>query len=196
MKESKKIGSFKDYCWEQKKLKLNEAALTITCDWWDEAIVEVMQDLEEEVNGVFDWDGVLKYVETKNSILGRTTPAHPDNAVLEHIKELIFERHGSSFFCGDANWRNWDNATLHSKGLVIEELASVIMGKVKEKTSQSNVEHTISLVDPKPTILVPMTYAPDDFEDELCDDLPFENKKYAVKGFEDFTGQQKKEKKQ
>jgi len=193
MKESKKIGSFKDYCYEQKMLRLNEAALTITCDWWDEAIVEVMQDLANETNGPWNWEDLVKYVETKNSILGRSTPSYPENAVLQHIKELIFIRHGGSFFQDDQNWMDWDNVTLHSKGLVIEELAGVILDKVKEKTNQSNDKHTLRLMDPEPTIMVPMTpVIPDE---ECCDDLPFEGKKYAVKDFEDFLAEKKVEKK-
>lgn len=192
MTGSRKIGSFKEYCYEQRMMKLNEEKLTITCDWWDQAIVEVMQDLEKETYGLYNWDSLVKYVKVKDSILGRTTPVLPEVAVSQHIKELIFNHHGDSLFQNDNTWMDWDNATLHSKGVVIEELASVILDKVREKTGQKaeNTGHTAKLVDGEPEVLVPMTPLELAVAEEDIEDLSCENN-HSIKKFDGFIREKK-----
>lgn len=183
--KSKRIGTFKEFLHSQ---KLNEN-VNIEVDWWDECIVEVLQDLEEECQGFLTMDSLQRYITTKFSILGRKWDEYIDNIYIMHIKDLIFQHHGDSFcLTGESG-----NAELHSKGVVIEELAAVIYDKFVQKAEpQASSTPTTKLVDREKTTMVPMKPVPVvndvDYPGEYCEDLPWEydceNKK--VKKFADF----------
>lgn len=195
--DSKKIGTFKQFLKQQRQRKLNETKLHVECEWWDTCIVEVMQELETECQGFLVWETIIKYCQEKWIVLGRSLPLpeDEDNLLTQHIKDLIFQFHGNSFY---TDWKcdyGWDNQQVHSKGLVIEELAAVILEKVREKakpqgeTETDNLTGTLS--DKEEIKMVPMKPAQsDNCEDEYCEDLPYEyesHKVRPVKGFEDFT---------
>lgn len=197
-KKSKRIGTFKQFLNEQRQKKINEANVNIECDWWDSCIVEVMQELETESNGIMDWDTIISFCKQKWAILGRSLP-QPENdsdlLLTEHIKDLIFYLHGTSFY---TDWKcdyGWDNQQVHSKGLVIEELAAEILNKVREKTKPlgepDTGNPTGTLSDREKATLVPMKPAPSyDCEDEYCEDLPYEYESHRVspvKGFKDYA---------
>lgn len=194
--DSKRIGTFKEFLKEQRQKRINEAKVNIECDWWDACIVEVMQALEDKCQGFLVWETIIKYCKDKWAILGRSLPIpdYDDNLLTQHIKDLIFQFHGNSFY---TDWKcdyGWDNQQVHSKGLVIEELAAVILAKVKEKTKPEGEpdtgETTGTLSDREEIKMVPMKPAPvyDDCEDEYCEDLPYESHKVKpVKGFSDYT---------
>ena len=195
--ESKKIGTFKQFLHQQRVKKINEAKVNIECDWWDACIVEVMQKLQDECLGILDWDAIIKYCKDKWAILGRPLPQpeYDDNILTQHIKDLIFQFHGDSLY---TDWKcdvGWNNQQVHSKGLVIEELAAVILDKVREKTNPEGEpdtgDTTGTLLDREKTTLVPMTPVSSyDCEDEYCEDLPYEyesHKVKPVKGFEAYT---------
>ena len=131
---SKRLGTFKEFLSQQRMKIINEANVKIECDWWDACIVEVLQELETECQGVLAWDVIINFCKQKWAILGRTLPQpeYDDNLLTQHIKDLIFQLHGGSFY---TDWKcdyGWDNSQVHSKGLVIEELAAVILEKVKD----------------------------------------------------------------
>lgn len=195
--ESKRIGTFKQFLKQQRRKQINESKVSIECDWWDQAIIEVMQKLQDECLGILDWDTIIKFCKDKWAILGRPLPQpeYDDNILTQHIKDLIFQLHGDSFY---TDWKcdvGWDNQQVHSKGLVIEELAAVILDKVREKTKPEGEpdtgDTTGTLLDREKTTLVPMTPVPSyDCEDEYCEDLPYEyesHKVKPVKGFEAYT---------
>ena len=189
--ESKKIGTFKQFLKEQSVKKINEARVSLEVDWWDEGIVEVMQILNDECNGILDYETLVNYVKGKFQILGRPDPGYDEGFLLQHIKDLIFQLHGDSFVCdGMCNWG--DTSEIQAKGLVVSELAKVILDKVLEtiKTSDDPIpgETRVSLVDKQPRTLVPMTEPVSDEEEDYMDDLPFESHNVSpVKGFNDYT---------
>ena len=190
--ESKKIGTFKQFLKEQSVKKINEARVSLEVDWWDSCLVEVNQILSDECGGILDYESLVNYVKGKFQILGRPDPGYDEGFLLQHIKDLIFQLHGDSFVCdGMCSWG--DTSEIQAKGLVVSELAKVILDKVMEtiKTSDDPVpgETRVSLVDKQPRTLVPMT-EPDPDEDEYCEDLPFEyesHKVRPVKGFNEYT---------
>ena len=198
---SAKIGNFKQFLKEQNQKKINEAKVNIECDWWDACIVEVMQELETECQGFLVWEKIINFCKQKWAILGRSLPQPEyDEALLlqNHIKDLVFQFHGNSFY---TDWKcdyGWDNQQVHSKGLVIEELAAVILAKVKEKTKPEGEpdtgETTGTLSDREDVTLVPMKPAPvyDDCEDEeYYDNLPYESHKVKpVKKFSEYSKMQ------
>ena len=190
--KSKKIGTFKQFLNEQRIQKINEARVSLEIEWWDPCIVEVMQIMKDECAGSLDYETLVNYVKGKFQIMGRPDPGYDEGFLLQHIKDLIFQLHGDSFVCdGMCNWG--DTSEIQAKGLVVSELAKVILDKVMEtiKTSDDPVpgETRVSLVDKQPRTLVPMT-EPDPDEDEYCEDLPYEyesHKVRPVKGFKDYT---------
>ena len=192
--DSKKIGTFKEFLKEQRQKKINEQKLSIEIAWWDECIVEVMQDLKDECNGFLDYDTLVKYVKSKNMILGKDGSDYDEALLLAHIKDLIFQHHGDSLFTdGGCSWGD-NNPEVQAKGLAVGELAKVILDKVLEtiKTDDDPISGTTSatLSDQQPKTLIPAVPVAscDDCDDDECyDDLPYESHKVKpVKGFNDY----------
>ena len=169
--KNKRLSTFQEYL---KEKKLNESNVNIECEFWDECIAEVLQDLEESCNGCFDWTVLGDYIKAKFSILGREWDEYIDNIYVLHIKDLIWTHHSKSFTDGTYT----DNAALHSKGIVVEQLAATIYDKLCEKLGDSTSTNTkIKVAD-----VVPAP-EPDDICGDL-DDLPFESR--VVKTYKDF----------
>lgn len=194
--DSKKIGTFKQFLKQQRQKRINEQKLSIEIAWWDECIVEVMQDLKDECNGFLDYDTLIKYVKGKNQILGKTDdPGYDEALLLAHIKDLIFQHHGDSLYTdGGCSWGD-NNPEVQAKGLAVGELAKVILDKVLEtiKTDDDPIPGTTSatLSDQQPKTLIPaipVSSCDDCGDDEYSEDLPFEHKKVRpVKKFNDYT---------
>ena len=191
--KSKRIGTFKQFLNKQSVKKINEARVSLEIEWWDECIVEVMQDLADECNGFLDYETLVNYIKGKFQILGRPDPGYDEGFLLQHIKDLIFQLHGDSFVCdGMCSWG--DTSEIQAKGLVVSELAKVILDKVLEtiKTPDDPIpgETRVSLTDKQPRTLVPMTEPVSDEEEDYMDDLPFESHKVRpVKGFNDYLNE-------
>ena len=193
--ESKRIGTFKQFLKEQRRKKINEANVSIECEWWDQCILEVMQEIEDECQVSFSWDTIIKYCKDKWAILGRPIPQpESDDSILlqEHLKDLIFQFHGKSFYVDWNYGASWDNSQIHSKGIVIEELSSVILDKIREKTMPqkgtpaNNVTGTLS--DREEVTLVPMKpIYTNDCEDEYYEDLPIEYESKRVYDFRKYS---------
>ena len=189
--KSKRVGTFKEFLKEQSVKKINEARVSLEIDWWDSCIVEVMQIMKDECAGTLDYETLVNYIKGKFQILGRPDPGYDEGFLLQHIKDLIFQLHGDSFVCdGMCSWG--DTSEIQAKGLVVSELAKVILDKVLEtiKTSDDPTpgETRVSLTDKQPRTLVPMTEPVSDEEEDYMDDLPFESHKVSpVKGFNDYT---------
>lgn len=187
--KSKRVGTFKQFLKEQSVKKINEARVSLEIDWWDSCIVEVMQIMKDECAGTLDYETLVNYVKGKFQILGRPDPGYDEGFLLQHIKDLIFQLHGDSFVCdGMCNWG--DTSEIQAKGLVVSELAKVILDKVLETKKTSDDpnpgETRVSLTDKQPRTLVPMTEPVSDEEEDYMDDLPFESKR-PVKKFNDYT---------
>lgn len=191
--DSKRIGTFKQFLNEQSVKKINEARVSLEIEWWDECIVEVMQIMKDECNGFLDYETLVNYIKGKFQILGRPDPGYDEGFLLQHIKDLIFQLHGDSFVCdGMCSWG--DTSEIQAKGLVVSELAKVILDKVLETKKTSDDpnpgETRVSLTDKQPRTLVPMTEPVSDDEENDMDDLPFESHKVRpVKGFNDYLNE-------
>lgn len=182
--ESKKIGTFKQFLKEQSVKKINEARVSLEVDWWDSCIVEVNQILSDECGGILDYESLVNYVKGKFQILGRPGPGYDEGFLLQHIKDLIFQLHGDSFVCdGMCSWG--DTSEIQAKGLVVSELAKVILDKVMDtiKSPDDPIpgETRVSLVDKVPA---------NEFPGENVEELPYEYESHRVspvKGFKDYA---------
>lgn len=191
--KSKRIGSFKNFLQQQNKQRLNEARVSLEIEWWDPCIAEVMQIMKDECAGSLDYETLVNYVKGKFQILGRPDPGYDEGFLLQHIKDLIFQLHGDSFVCdGMCNWG--DTSEIQAKGLVVSELAKVILDKVMEtiKSPDDPIpgETRVSLVDRKEQEDEPDTTIDDNGTVEYEEDLPYEyesHKVRPVKGFGDYA---------
>lgn len=182
--ESKKIGTFKQFLKEQRVKKINEARVSLEVDWWDECILEIEDALKASCNGILDYETLVNYVNGKFQILGRPDPGYDEGFLLQHIKDLIFQLHGDSFVCdGMCSWG--DTSEIQAKGLVVSELAKVILDKVMDtiKSPDDSIpgETRVSVVDKVPA---------EEFPGENVEDLPYEyesHKVSPVKGFKDYA---------
>lgn len=191
--KSKRIGSFKNFLQQQNKQRLNEARVSLEIEWWDPCIAEVMQIMKDECAGSLDYETLVNYVKGKFQILGRPDPGYDEGFLLQHIKDLIFQLHGDSFVCdGMCNWG--DTSEIQAKGLVVSELAKVILDKVMEtiKSPDDPIpgETRVSLVDRKEQEDEPDTTIDNNGTVEYEEDLPYEyesHKVRPVKGFRDYA---------
>lgn len=182
--KSKRIGTFKQFLKEQRIQKITEERVSLEVTWWDSCILEVMQIMKDECAGFLDYDNLVSYVKGKFSILGRPDPGYDEGFLLQHIKDLIFQLHGDSFVCdGMCNWG--DTSEIQAKGLVVSELAKVILDKVMDtiKSPDDPIpgETKVSLVDKVPA---------NEFPGENVEDLPYEYESHRVspvKGFKEYA---------
>jgi len=196
-KKSKRIGTFKQFLNEQRIQKLKEERVSLEVTWWDQCIIEVLDKCKEACSGTLDYQCLVDYVKGKFQIMGRPDPGYDEGFLLQHIKDLIFQLHGDSFVCdGMCNWG--DTSEIQAKGLVVSELAKVILDKLMNtiKTPDDPIpgETRVSLVDKQPRTLVPMTEPGTTIDDngtvEYEEDLPYEyesHKVRPVKGFNEYT---------
>lgn len=177
--ERKKIENFKQYVQNQKILKEN---VEIEVDWWEQCQIEVMQELERICSGVLSMDVISEYIKNKFLILGRPYSERSDNLIIMHIKDLIFQYHGDSL-CNGISAIN-DNEEIHSKGIVIEQLAKEIFDKLADKELEiDTIKTKLSDEEPMEPIIVS---AEVDYPNENCEDLPIEYESRKVKGFADY----------
>lgn len=133
-----KIRKFKGFVQanENKKLdvkrELNETKFSLEIEWWDQAVEEVIQDIQAAIPAL-TWNNLCEYVKTREIILGieHTYDVLPEVLIADYIKQLIWNHHGDSFFT-DGNSFGLHKATLHAQGLAISELSQVIMKKLQE----------------------------------------------------------------
>lgn len=193
--KNKRIGTFKQFLKEQKKQELQEARMSLDIEWWDSCILEVMQSCKDSCNGVLNYENLVNYVKGKFSILGRPDPGIDEAFLLAHIKDLIFQLHGDTLVSdGMCNWE--DTSEVQAKGLVVSELAKVILDKIlatiKSPDDPIPGITSVSLTDKIPRTLVPMTEPAQEEDEEdccdACDDLPFESRKTKpVMGFKEYS---------
>lgn len=177
--ECKKIGTFIQFVNEQRIQKIKEERVALEVEWWDQCILEVLDKCKEVCSGMLDYQTLVDYIKGKFQILGRPDPGYDEGFLLQHIKDLIFQLHGDSFVCdGMCNWG--DTSEIQAKGLVVSELAKVIMDKILDtiKSPDDPIQGVtkVCLVDRK-----------EQEEEEGSveyDDLPFEGKR-PVKNFKE-----------
>lgn len=187
--KAKRLPTFKEFCNgqnEHKKLKEN---VNIEVEWWDQCIVEVLQDLKDECGGHLSELLLSQYIKNKFSILGREWDEYNDNIYIMHIKDLIWTHHGDSLCLG---CDEEGNKAVHTKGVVIEELSSEIFRRLMMMANSPLADDSPNavLADKENVTLVPMKEVPDS-PDEDCEDECCESRK--VKGFQEYSVRKLKE---
>ena len=188
---SKRLGTFREFLKQQRIKQLKEQKVTLEIEWWDDCILEVKKDLEDECNGFLDYDNLLSFVKNKYKILGREEPGYEEELLLQHIKDLIFQHHWDSLvFDGKCSYGD-NSAEIQALGLAVSQLAKEILDKVLDtiKTSDDPVPGTTSIgvVDNNPV---------EDCGDEYFEDLPIGYENKVVMGMGKYTKMIKEAKQQ
>lgn len=177
--KSKRIGSFEQFCKAQKKKQLlkeqNEIAIDVP--FYQDAIDSVLEDLRYIAGDPIDWDRLIDYIKMKYLIIDRDVPGGED-LIVAHVRDLLFQRFGDTILGGDCGCLTGNTAEIGAKTLVISQLASDILHKVR-------VEAGLELEpepepDPKPLSKVTLDY------EYACDDDCYYGER-RVAGFGDFS---------
>ena len=141
--------TFMEYCHKEKKINEENAAnIKVEVEWWQDAVIRVLDELHSIAGTPITWERLLDYCRARNLILGREAPFFVDELVLALIRELIFQYYGSTFFDGqDLSGSSFKSAELGTKILVVSQLGDEILKQVKiegcRQTGQRCVPHAI-----------------------------------------------------
>ena len=175
----KKIEPFAEFCKAQKKINENNVPnIKVEVGWWDDAISLVMADLRGVAGNPIVWPRLVDYCRTKFMALSRDIPVLMENMVLAHIRDLIFQYYGSTFFCGeDLSGDSFETAALGTKLLVISRLGNEILDLVK---IEAGIIEKPSEPEDSPNTVASVALEDDSYYE---DGLPFERKVYYCDEF-------------
>lgn len=157
--KSQKIGTFDQYCKAQKKKQLlkeqNEIAIDVP--FYQDAIESVLGDLRYVGGGEpIDWNALIDYIKVKYLIIDREVPGSGEDLIIAHVRDLLFQKYGDTILGGDCGCLTGDTAAIGAKTLVISQLASDILHKVRTEAGLEPEPEPET--DPKPLSTVSLDY--------------------------------------
>ena len=131
---AQRIGTFDQFCTAQKKKQLlkenNEVAIDVP--FYQDAIESVLGDLRYVGGGEpIDWNTLIDYIKVKYLIIDREVLGSGEDLIIAHVRDLLFQRYGDTILGGDCGGLTVDTAAIGAKTLVISQLASDILHKVR-----------------------------------------------------------------
>ena len=131
---SQRLGTFDQFCKAQKKKQLlkeqNEIAIDVP--FYQDAIESTLGDLRYIGGGdPIDWNTLIDYIKVKYLIIDREVPGSGEDLIIAHVRDLLFQRYGDTILGGDCGCLTGDTAAIGAKTLVISQLASDILHKVR-----------------------------------------------------------------
>lgn len=172
---TKPIGTFEQWCQSKQTKKLNEdSQVAVKVPFWDDAINNVLGQLHNQFGEPINWDSLLDFCKKKFLILSRAEPNDNDEFVIAHIRDLVYNLYGDSYFENDVLGISYNSQELGTKILVISQLADSILNQIKKETGQ--IIDLTDEEDPKPVATV-----------SLDADLPYGFEEKHVKGFRAFS---------
>lgn len=179
---SQRIGTFDQFCKAQKKKQLlkenNEVAIDVP--FYQDAIESVLGDLRYVGGGEpIDWNTLIDYIKVKYLIIDREVPGSGEDLIIAHVRDLLFQKYGDTILGGDCGCLTGDTAAIGAKTLVISQLASDILHKVRVEAGLEPEPEPET--DPKPLSKVSLDYDCGYYDD----DCYYGERKVA--GFGDFS---------
>ena len=179
--KSQRIGSFDQFCKAQKKKQLlkenNEVAIDVP--FYQDAIEFVLGDLRSIGDGdPIDWNTLIDYIKVKYLIIDREVTGTDEDLVIAHVRDLLFQRFGNTILGGDCGCLTGDTAAVGAKTLVISQLASDILHRVRVEAGLESEPEPEQ--DPKPLSKVSL-----DYDYGYDDDCYYGERRVA--GFGDFS---------
>lgn len=180
--KSQRIETFENFCKAQNKKQIQENnEVAIDVPFYEEAVSAILGELRQVAGDPLDWRALIDYIKIKFQIIDREIPGSDEFLVVAHVRDLLFQRYGDSFL-GGAGCITGNTATIGAKSLVLSQLASDILKKVR-------VEAGIELppepeIAPKPLSTVSLNNT-EDFDDDYFYD---ESRKVTmVADFNDYS---------
>ena len=159
----KKIGTFTDFCKARDKKLLQESnEVAIDVPFYNEAIESILGELRFTAGDPIDWRTLVDYIKIKYQIIDREILGADDNLVIAHVRDLLFQRYGDTILGGSEGCITYSTAEAGAKALVISQLASDILHKVRIDAGLEVPPEPEP--DPKPLATVSLDY--DDYDDD------------------------------
>lgn len=134
--DSKRIGTFADFCNSKHKKTINEnSEVSIEVPFWQSAIDTTIGHFHSIAGEPLSWESLVKYIKTKFIITGRELIEDEDQLVLAYIADKLFEYYGDTWVDGNVCY-NYSTAELGSKALVLSTLSEEILHQVKQETGE------------------------------------------------------------
>lgn len=172
-----------DFCAKSKQQIEENNEVSIDVPFWDDAVSPdgpVFNELHRTAGSPIDWNRLVEYIKVKNLVVDREDVVGDENLIISHLRDLLFYYFGDSILGGDFGCLTYDAAQKGTKCLVISELASEILRKVRIETGKE--EYPEPEVQPEPVAKVSLGYG---YDDEY--DFPFESKRATnVEGYKKF----------
>lgn len=175
----KKIKPFAEFCKAHKTINENNVPnIKVEVEWWDDAISLILADLRDISGNPIVWSCLVDYCRTKFMALSREIPVLVENMVLAHIRDLIFQYYGRTFFNGeDLSGDSFETAALGTKLLVISQLGNEILDLVK---IEAGIIEKPTEPEDSPNTVASVTLEDDSYYE---DELPFERNVYHLDEF-------------
>ena len=151
--------------------------MAIDVPFYQDAIDSIVDELQMIAGNPIDWTLLTDYIKKKFLVIDRDVQGGDDSLVIAHVRDLLFQRYGDTFLGGDAGCLTGSTAEMGAKALVMSQLASEILHRVRIEAGLN--PPPVPEPDPKPLSTVSLDTG------DYYDDLPFEH--HHVAGFQDFT---------
>ena len=143
----------------------NEVAIDVP--FWDEALSPdgpIFNDIYLIAGRQINWDILVKYIKIKYSVIDRKDIVGPEALVIAHLRDLLFSHYGDTIIGGDIGYLTYDNAEMGAKSLVISQLATELLKRIRIEAGLDKEEPEKN---PEPAAKVSLNYGGDDFDDFL-----------------------------
>ena len=158
----KQIGTFEEFCKAKKKQLIKENnEVAIDVPFYNEAVESVFNELRQIAGNPIDWRTLVDYIKVKFLVIDREVTGGDDYLVIAHVRDLLFNRYGDTFIGGDYGCITCSSAEMGAKSLVISQLASDILRKVR---IDAGLEESEPEPEQKPITTVSLDF--DDWDDD------------------------------
>ncbi len=158
----KQIGTFEEFCKTKKKQLIKENnEVAIDVPFYNEAVESVFNELRQIAGAPIDWRTLVDYIKVKFLVIDREVTGGDDCLVIAHVRDLLFNRYGDTFIGGDYGCITCSSAEMGAKSLVISQLASDILRKVR---IDAGLEESEPEPEQKPITTVSLDF--DDWDDD------------------------------
>ena len=154
---SQRIGTFADFCKARKKQLVKENnEIAIDVPFYNDAIDSIIGDIHYIAGDPIDWNTLIDYIKVKYLIIDREVPGSGEDLIIAHVRDLLFQRYGDTILGGDCGCLTGDTAAIGAKTLVISQLASDILHRVRVEAGLEPEPEPEP--DPKPLSKVSLDY--------------------------------------
>lgn len=176
----KKIGTFAEFCKAKQKQLIKESnEVAIDVPFYNDAVESIISELQMIAGDPIEWRTLVDYIKMKYLVIDREVTGGDDCLVIAHIRDLLFQHYGDTFLGGDYGCFTGSTAEMGAKSLVLSQLASDILRKVRINAGLETPEPE---QEDKPITTVSLDF--DNWEDDYFG----ENRNIRkVAGFSDFS---------